>query len=383
MEQIEDYNKAAIRLFEEHFSSMEDPRGRQGRLHKFTDILTVSILAVICGADDWTDIEEYGQRKRDFLEQILELPNGIPSHDTFGRVFSKIDPVSFEKYFNLWTKDLCEICGDIVNIDGKQLRRSYSTSEDKAAIHMVSAWANANNMVLGQVKVDDKSNEITAIPSLLEMLDLSGAIVTIDAMGCQTEIAAEILQAEADYVLAVKGNQGSLYEEIRECFEKVGGIKQAIKNTVSSKGHGREEQRTAYALTAGQWLSSEVFPRWEGLQTIVKVETEATFINGKRKGESRGDTRYYISSLPADSAWHNVIVRHHWGIENKLHWVLDVAFREDDSRIRKGYAAENMAVLRHIALNKLKSEKTLKRGIKGKRKAAGWDDDYLIKVLTA
>lgn len=347
MKQTADYNNEAIRLFEEHFSSLEDPRGRQGRMHKLTDVLTISILSVICGADDWTEVEEYGHRKRDFLEQILKLPHGIPSHDTFGRVFSLIDPVSFEKYFNLWVKDLCEICGDIVNIDGKQLRRSYSTSEDKAAIHMVSAWANANNMVLGQVKVDDKSNEITAIPSLLKMLDLGGAIVTIDAMGCQTDIAASIIEKDADYVLAVKGNQGSLHEEIRECFEKVGGIKQAEKHTISGKGHGRQEQRTAYALEAEEWLSGEVFPRWKGIQTIVKITTETTFINGKRKGESRGDTRYYISSLPADSAWHNVIVRHHWGIENKLHWVLDVAFREDDSRIRKGYAAENMALLRH------------------------------------
>lgn len=248
---------------------------------------------------------------------------------------------------------------------------------------MVSAWANANNMVLGQVKVEDKSNEITAIPKLLEMLDLSGAIVTIDAMGCQTEIADGIINNEADYILAVKGNQGDLHEEITESFEKVGGTTQAQSHTTENKDHGRLEQRTAYALAAEQWLSSEIMSKWMALQTIVKIETKTTFINGKKKGQTRQEIRYYISSLPADSAWHNILIRNHWGIENKLHWVLDVAFREDDSRIRKGYGPENMAILRHIALNKLKNEKTLKRGVKGKRKNAGWNDDYLIKVLVA
>jgi len=376
-------NYETIQLIEKHFSQIEDPWGLQGQRHKFQDIMIISILATICGADEWTEIEEYGKCKQDFFEQIIELPNGIPSHDTFGRVFRMINPSSFEKYFNLWVQDLCDMCGELVNIDGKTLRRSYSTDDDKAAIHMVSAWANANNMVLGQVKVKDKSNEITAIPKLLELLDLSGAIVTIDAMGCQTEIAEGIIENEADYVLAVKGNQGDLYEEITESFEKVGGTNHAKSHTAENKDHGRLEQRTAYALAAEQWLSCEVLPKWMALQTIVKIETQTTYINGKRKGQTRQESRYYISSLPVDSAWHNVIIRNHWGIENKLHWVLDVAFREDDSRVRKGYGPQNMSILRHIALNKLKNEKTLKRGVKGKRKKAGWDDDYLIKVLVA
>ena len=376
-------NNETIQLIEKHFSQIEDPRGLQGRRHKFTDIMAISILAMICGSDEWTEIEEYGKCKRDFLEEILELPNGIPSHDTFGRVFSIIEPSSFEKYFRLWVNDLCEMCGELVNFDGKTLRRSYSTDDDKAAIHMVSAWANANNMVLGQVKVEDKSNEITAIPRLLEMLDLSGATVTIDAMGCQTEIAEGIINNGADYILAVKGNQGDLYEEITESFEKVGGTNQAQSHTTENKGHGRLEQRTAYALAAEQWLSSEIMSKWMALQTIVKIETNTTFMNGKKKGQTRQETRYYISSLRPDSAWHNILIRNHWGIENKLHWVLDVAFREDDCRVRKGYAAQNMAILRHIALNKLKNEKSHKRGIKNKRKKAGWDDDYLLKVLIA
>lgn len=378
----DDQNKS-IELLEKHFSGLEDPRGKQGRLHKFQDIVTISILAVICGCDEWTDMEEYGKCKQKFLEQILELPNGIPSHDTFGRVLSSISPASFEKYFNLWVQDLCDLCGDIVNIDGKQLRRSYDTEDDKAAIHMVSAWANDNNMVLGQVKVDDKSNEITAIPKLRELLDLGGAIVTIDAMGCQSAIVQGIVSQDADYVLAVKGNQGNLYEEITESFEKVGGTSQAECHTQTNKEHGRLEVRKAYALAAEDWLSPEVLAKWASLVTIVKIETHTSFINGKRKGEQRSENRYYISSLHTNSAWHNMIIRNHWGIENKLHWVLDVAFCEDDSRIRKGYGPQNMAILRHIALNKLKRENTHKRGIKGKRKKAGWDDDYLVKVLVA
>lgn len=381
MESIENYE--AIELIKKHFSQIEDPRGKQGRLHKFTDIMVISILATICGADDWTEIEEYGVSKRDFLEQILELPNGIPSHDTFGRVFGMIEPSVFEKYFSLWVRDLCEMAGEIVNFDGKELRRSFSTDEGKAAIYMVSAWANANNMVLGQVKVDEKSNEITAIPKLLEMLDLEGAIITIDAMGCQREIAKGIIEKEANYVLAVKGNQGGLHEEMIESFEKVGGTHQAEDHTTINKDHGRLEYRTAYALKAEEWLSCDVLSKWVGLQSIVKIETRTTYTNGKKKGQIRRQIRYYISSLPANSGWHNIIVRNHWGIENKLHWVLDMAFREDDSRVRKGYGPQNMAILRHIALNKLKNEKTLKRGIKAKRKTAGWDNDYLIKVLVA
>lgn len=380
---MENKEHRALKLLGEHFSKLTDPRGRQGRLHKFHDIVVIGILATICGADEWTEMEDYALSKRPFLSEILELPNGIPSHDTFGRVFGMIDPEAFRMYFNLWIKDLCDMFGEVVSIDGKQLRGSYDTASDKAAIYMVSAWADANNVVLGQVKVPDKSNEITAVPRLLDMLDLAGSIVTIDAMGCQKEIAQQIVANDADYVLAVKGNQAALHEELVESFEKVGGDQQADQYRRSSdrKAHGRKEHRTAYVLPAQDWISQDVRDKWVGLKSLVKIESLIEHTNGKAQGKVTSDIRYYISSLSPDAAQHARIVRCHWGIENKVHWVLDVAFREDHSRIRKGYGPENMALLRHIALNKLKNETTFKRGIKAKRKKAGWNDDYLIKVL--
>lgn len=370
-----------INYLQTYFSSLKDPRNSRGRLHPFFSILTIAILGVICGADEWTEIEEFGKSKQSFLSQFLDLPYGIPSHDTFGRVFSLIDPSGFQACFSAWTARLANTFGEVVNIDGKQLRHSYDTATEKAAIYMVSAWANANNMVLGQVKVDDKSNEITAIPRLLAILDLQGALVTIDAMGAQREIAAQIREVGADYLLALKGNQGETHRQVKEAFEQFDAAKNGISDQELDLGHGRIETRKCTVVLAKDWLLEEDLVKWKDLKSIVKVEAEIEYKNGKKKGQTSQEVRYYISSLEPDVHKINRSVRSHWGIETKLHWVLDVAFNEDQSRVRKGHAPENFATLRHIALNKLKNEKSLKRGVKGKRKKAGWDEDYLIKVL--
>lgn len=376
-----DTQKQALSRIQEHFVSINDPRKGQGLLHSLESIFTIAILGVICGADEWTEIEDFGKSKAEFLGEFLDLKHGIPSHDTFGRVFSMIDNEAFATCFAAWVNSLCSLNGDIVNIDGKQLRHSYDTDSDKAAIYMVSAWANTNQMVLGQVKVADKSNEITAIPKLLNILALKGSIVTIDAMGTQREIAAKIIDKEADYLLALKGNQGDLHLETKEAFERFSAKQKALKHLDTDFGHGRIEERHCYVAPAADFLSPQLLKRWKGLQSIVKIEAYVTYKNGKQQGRQDFEERYYITSLAGQAQQINQAVRTHWGIETKLHWVLDIAFREDDSRIRKGYASENMAILRHIALNKLKNEKSLKRGIKAKRKKAGWDYQYLIKVL--
>lgn len=376
-----DSQKQALRRIQEHFSSINDPRKGQGLLHSLESIFTIAILAVICGADEWTEVEDFGKSKAEFLGEFLDLKHGIPSHDTFGRVFGIIDNEAFAHCFTAWVNTLCNINGDIVNIDGKQLRHSFDTDADKSGIYMVSAWANANEMVLGQVKVADKSNEITAIPKLLDILELKGSIVTIDAMGTQREIATKIIDNEADYVLALKGNQGDLHTETVEAFERFSAKQQSIKHVDKDLGHGRIEERHCYVVKASDFLSPQVLERWDGLQSIIKIEAYTTYKNGKHQGRQDFEERYYISSLGQQAQRINEAVRAHWGIETKLHWVLDIASREDDSRIRKGYAPENMAILRHIAVNKLKNEKSFKRGIKAKRKKAGWDDEYLIKVL--
>lgn len=374
---------STISLFRKHFSDLSDPRDNRGKLHDFFDILVIAILSIICGADEFTEMEEFGKSKRPFLETFLKLSNGIPSHDTFGRVFALLSPDAFTKCFVNWVNSVCDFSGDIVNIDGKALRRSFDTSKEKAMIYMVSAWANSNNLVLGQVKVSDKSNEITAIPKLLELLNLEGCIVTIDAIGTQKEIAADIVDKKADYVLALKGNQESLKQEVTEAFDTFDALEKADIDHDLEVDHGRIEERTCYAVAAKDYLSPDVLAKWKGLYTIVKIEAYITYKNGKKKGHQEYQERYYVTSLFQNAKKINHAVRAHWGIETKLHWVLDIAFREDDSRIRKGHADENMAIARHIAINKLKNESSCKRGIKAKRKKAGWDNEYLIKVLTA
>jgi predicted transposase YbfD/YdcC len=365
----------------ECFGELDDPRVERTKLHKLEDILVIAICGVICGSNDWVNIELFGQAKEAWFRQFLELPNGIPSHDTFGRVFRQLDAAQFEAGFVKWIESLQESTkGEVIAIDGKQLRRSHDNYLGKSAIYMVDAWASENQITLGQVKVDEKSNEITAIPKLLEALVLEGSIVTIDAIGCQVDIADKIVQKGADYVLAVKKNQGQLYEHIKYLFEVVEQmgfdcVEHQHAKTVSK--HGRIEIRQCWTITEQDYI--EYLPdyqKWRALRTIVMVDTE------RRVGEQiEKERRFYISSLasPAENLLH--AVRTHWQVENSLNWVLDVIFREDDSRIRKGNGAQNFAVLRRIALNLLKRETSVKRSIQGKRFLAGWDNDYLRLIL--
>jgi predicted transposase YbfD/YdcC len=364
----------------EHFSELDDPR-RYNRWHQLLDIIIIAICAAICGADNWVDVENFGKAKYDWFKQFLELPHGIPSHDTFGRVFALLDANQFEKCFVEWVRAANEVSeGQIVPVDGKTLRRSHDKILSKKALHLVSAWASENQLVLGQLKTDEQSNEITAIPQLLDILEIAGCIVTIDAIGCQKKIAEKIIDQGADYTLSVKENQGGLYDDIAELFDyaqEIGFVDCDYHKTVN-KGHGRIEIRECWTISDPEYLTYlRNLSDWKGLQTIAMVKSE------RRIGpESSTKIRYYISSLAGDAKPILQSVRGHWGIENKVHWVLDVSFREDDSRIRKGNGAQNFAILRRIALNLLKQEKTVQCGIKAKRLKAGWDQDYLLKVLT-
>ena len=363
----------------DHFSELEDPR-RQNRRHLLIDIITIAICGAICGADGWSEIELFGQAKYNWFKQFLELPHGIPSHDTFGRVFGLIDAKQFQKRFIEWIKAIHELTqGQVVAVDGKKLRRSYDRGSDKDAIYVVSAWASENRLVLGQVKVDAKSNEITAIPQLLELLEISGCIVTTDAMGCQKDIGRQVIEKEADYVLDVKGNQEGLHTAIQELFdfEEEESFAECDYHKTVNKGHGRIEIRECWTTSAPDYLwYLPNLDRWEGLRSIVMLKSERQSNQG-----STIEYRYFISSLESDAKQALYAARTHWSIENEVHWVLDVAFREDDSRVRTGNADQNLALLRRMALNLLKQETTLKRGIKAKRLKAGWDHDYLLKIL--
>jgi predicted transposase YbfD/YdcC len=376
--------KKPLEAIEEHFSKVNDPRKDRTKDHKLIDIIVIAICAVICGAEGWVDIELFGNSKLHWLATFLELPNGIPSHDTFGRVFSLIDAQQFQLAFYEWVLAVNEIVqGQIINIDGKCLRGSDDKELGKRAIYMVSAWAEANELVLGQRKVDQKSNEITAIPELLKLLDVSGCIVTIDAMGTQTNIAKTIVEANADYILSVKENQGHLFEDISVLFavDQAQDFKYAsfdYKKTVN-KGHGRIEVRECWSTSNPEYLRLiRGLENWAGLQSIIMVVRTRIIGNQEIKY-----VRYYISSLLNNAERILQAVRKHWSIENKLHWVLDVALNEDRSRVRKDQAPENFAVLRHIALNLLKHEKTAKGGIHAKQFQAALKEDYLLKVLTS
>lgn len=375
------------------FTALQDPRVERTKLHQLLDIITIAICAVICGADDWSEIELFGNSKLPFFEQFLLLPNGIPSHDTFNRVFARLDPQQFRECFLEWVQDLvcasASASGDeqikgqmkgVVAIDGKSLCGSRDSTRGKGAIQMVSAWAQANSMVLGQVKVNDKSNEITAIPTLLKLLDLEGCIVTIDAMGCQTEIAGQIREAGADYVLALKGNRPTMYEDVIATFSEglatdFKGISHQAHQTVE-KGHGRIETRHYHLVDDPLYLQYlESHEKWPDLRSIGMVEAQREV-----EGVVSSERRYFVCSTSTVKEFAQA-ARGHWSIENGLHWVLDMAFREDMHRTRKDHSAENFSVLRHIALNLLKAETSVRVGIKGKRLKCGWDHDYLLKVL--
>ncbi len=365
-----------------HFASLPDPRSGNATQHELLDIVTVTICAILCGADSWTEVEVWGQAKQAWLKTFLELPNGIPSHDTFGRVFAQLDPKEFQRCFLNWVRAVSKLTkGQVVAIDGKKLRRSHNRRLGTKALWMVSAWATANRLVLGQRKVKGKSNEIKAIPELLEVLELTDCLVTIDAIGCQTKIAAKIVEKKGDYLLAVKKNQGQLYQDVKELFAgcdeaKFRQVPHDYARTVN-KGHGRIEIRQCWTLSTPDYLDYlRHGANWKNLRTVVKVLAERE-VNGKRSRQ----VRYYITSVENNAKMILQAARDHWGVENGLHWVLDIAFREDECRIRKDHAPQNFAILRHIALNLLKQETTARVGIKAKRFKAACDTDYLLKVL--
>jgi len=357
-----------------HFSSIKDPRVNRQKKHQLQDIFFITICATICGADNWVAIEAFGVAKEAWFTELLDLEHGIPSHDTFGEVFAAIDTDQFSDCFSRWVADLASITeGDVIAIDGKCLRRSLDKASKKAAIYMVSAWAQHNNLVLGQVKVDDKSNEITAIPKLLSRLDIAGAVITIDAMGCQKKIAEQIKRQGGDYVFSLKGNQGNLHDDVKTFFTS--SLSPTVASVSYAGDHDRIETRSIRVTDDIAWLQER--HKWTDLQSIIAV-------TAKREIDSKvtEETRYFISSLNAnDPKRLEHVVRAHWAIENNLHWVLDVAFDEDSNRTRKGHSAANLAVIRHIALNLIKAEKKSKVGIKIKRLKAGWDNDYLLRIL--
>jgi predicted transposase YbfD/YdcC len=366
-----------------HFGQVPDPRVERTKEHHLLDILVIAICAVLCGANDWVGIATFGVARRAWFQTFLALPNGIPSHDTFGRVFARLDPEAFAQAFLNWTQAIRDVLqAEVIAIDGKTLRRSHDQGLGKGAIDMVSAWATANHLVLGQRKTAEKSNEITAIPELLRVLDVAGCIVTIDAMGCQTKIVETIVERGGDYVIAVKANQPRLYDDVHTMFREAQAtqfrdVAHDFHQTVE-KSHGRIEVRRCWTIAEPSYVAYlNDAQTWTHLRTVVMVEAE------RQSGDTRSvETRYFIASLENTAALALHAVRGHWGIENQVHWVLDLAFREDESRVRKDHGAENFAVLRHIALNLLKQDTTTKLGTQNKRLKAAWEQDYLLALLT-
>ena len=369
----------------EHFKELPDPRVDRTKDHDLIDILVIAICTLLCAGESFNDMEDFGKAKEDWFKTFLGLRNGIPSHDTFNRLFAALDPQAFLDCFVRWTQGLrAAVAQEIVALDGKALRRALNA--DQSIKCVVSAWAESNSLVLGQLKVSDKSNEITALPALLRVLELAGCIVTVDAMGTQKKIAQEIIEADADYVLALKGNHETVHQEVKSFLEATVAEKQsgpvnpskaavqlAMHETVE-KDHGRIETRRYYQSADLDWFADRA--KWEGLKSVGMVEAIRE-IGAQRTVERR----YYLSSLPLGVETFARAVRGHWGVENKLHWVLDVQMREDQSRARAGYAAENLATLRRLALNLLKREKTKKRGIRGKQLNASWKHAYLLRLL--
>jgi predicted transposase YbfD/YdcC len=367
-----------------HFATLQDPRVERTKHQHRLPIITITLCAVMCGADTWVDIEEFGHAKRAWLETVLELPNGIPSHDTFGRVFARLDPEQFQACFLSWVQAINTVLpAKPIAIDGKTARRSRDRATGKAAIQMVSAWASETRLVLAQRHVKEHSNEQTALPFLLKQLDLAGCIVSIDAMGCLPKIAQQIKEQDGEYVLALKDHQGTLYQDVVDLFTaaEATGFAQWVQDTHQSvdKGHGRLEHRQYWTIadpTCIAFLNAK--QTWMGLRSIGMVEAQ------RRTGEQVStERRYSIMSLAGDAQAFGAAVRSHWSVENGLHWVLDMAFQEDASRMRKDHSQPNFVVLRHMALNLLKQEPTAKCGIKARRLKAGWSEDYLRQVLAA
>ena len=404
---------AATSALTECFADLPDPRVERTRLHALTDILVIAICAVLCGAEGWDDIAEFSEAKQDWLKERLPLENGLPCADTYRRLFARLHPDAFGKRFLHWVQNVQEniqaqkekpqkenkpqtiqekvIQEKVIAVDGKTLRHSFDTASQQNAIHMVSAFASDTRLVLAQVKVDAKSNKITAVPALLSLLDLTGCIVTADAMSCQKAIASQIVKQGGDYVLALKGNQETVHEDVRRFFEYAAARKfeEVVHQswTCVNKEHGRLETRRLWQVDLchleGRW--ADVQQEWSGLSSLLMLQSERKVSD--KQGDKQGDktsqeTRYYLSSLAGDAKKAARAIRQHWGIENSVHWVLDVVFDEDTCRIRKDNGAQNFAVLRHIALNLLRQEKTHKRGIKAKQKRAGWDNHYLTRLLT-
>jgi predicted transposase YbfD/YdcC len=363
---------------QDHFAELTDPRVRKVT-YPLINVVVIAVCAVICGADDFVAIAAFGRRKREWLAQFLDLDKGIPSHDRFNAILGAIKPGEFEKCLTSWITALHEITdGQVIALDGKTLRRSFDTASSKTAIHMVSAWATANHISLGQVVVDTKSNEITAIPKLLQILELAKALVTIDAMGCQTTIARDIVAAGGDYVLAVKGNQPTLHQGIVDFFAEQGkddfACLQVRRYVTEERGHGREEKRSYFLCPVPEDLPD--CSRWAKLRAIGMAVNHT-----QRDGKESTEIRYYILSKYLSGRRFAEAVRDHWSIENRLHWQLDVTFQEDQCRLRKGHADTNFSILRRTALSLLKNNTTLKIGIKNKRLTAAWDETYLEEVL--
>jgi predicted transposase YbfD/YdcC len=388
LNQAEDLSKLEKTSLVAHFARMPDPRINRRKEHELVDILVIAVCTMLCAGETFNDMEDFGKAKHDWFKTFLNLRNGIPSHDTFNRVFAALDPKQFLDCFLRWTQSLRQVVHqEIVALDGKALRRALN--KDQSVKYIVSAWAESNGLVLGQLKVADKSNEITAVPELLRVLELSGCIVTIDAMGCQKKIAREIIEADADYVLALKGNQETVYAEVKSYLDAIlveqqtprpkgAKLSQAAATLASletvEKDHGRLEIRRYYQSEQLDWFADRL--KWEGLRSVGMVESLRE-VDGKTTVERR----YYLASLTLGVETFARAVRSHWGVENKVHWIMDVCFREDQSRARAGYAAENLATLRRLALNLLKREKTKKRGIRGKQLNASWDHAYLLRLL--
>ena len=376
--------QTTIRGFEDCFGTLKDPRVKRSRRHELLDIIIIAVSAIICEAENWVDVAEFGRIRLEWFQGFLHLPNGIPSHDTFRRVFALLNPEEFERCFLMWANGLRQATsGQLVAIDGKILRRSHDSASGKTPLNLVSAWASENHLVLGQLRVKDGSNEITAIPPLLKVLALEGSIVTIDAIGTQKEIVSQIREQKADYVLTLIENQKLLYEGVEDSFKE--GIKASFKDIAHDyyqtvdKDHGRLESRKYWTISDPAYLNYlNQSGDWEDLRSIGMVEAERNV-----KGEVSREIRYYITSLPGNAKEFGRAVRGHWGIENGLHWILDVDFHEDDSRVRKGYGAENMAMLRRLALNLIKQESTMRKSVKGRRLKAAWSGDYLLQVLTS